>query len=226
MNPFHRSSRALLPLALSAALLFSGCQSSGASGSTAEEPAPSSSAAAPDLAQTDAVLSTLTDTELQELISGSATLDQLAQKRTEAVQTETAAPETDIPAGETPSTGTTEPAPAYEQELKSLIEQLYAVKARAESGLGSTIAAAKAEFHALPAKQQTKARKISICMGKASELKALEASCDQDVAAIVAQMRTLLTENGQSTALADEAEASYKAQKSAMVSTLTSQLYG
>ena len=63
-------------------------------------------------------------------------------------------------------------------------------------------------------------------MGKASELKAMEASCDKEVDNIVSQMRTLLIQNGQSTALADEAMAAYKAQKSEMISSLTSKLYG
>ena len=38
-------------------------------------------------------------------------------------------------------------------------------------------------------------------------------------------MRAILTANGQSTALADQAMASYKAQKSAMYSQLTAKLY-
>lgn len=104
--------------------------------------------------------------------------------------------------------------------------QLYAVKARAESSLNNTIQSATAEYKALPAAKQTKSRKIAIVMGKASELKAMEASCDKEVDDIVNQMRALLTQNGQSTALADEALAAYKAQKSEMVSSLTSKLYG
>ena len=112
------------------------------------------------------------------------------------------------------------------QQLQALINQLYAVKARAESSLSNTIQSATAEYKALPAAKQTKSRKIAIVMGKASELKAMEASCDKEVDDIVNQMRALLTQNGQSTALADEALAAYKAQKSEMVSSLTSKLYG
>ena len=39
-------------------------------------------------------------------------------------------------------------------------------------------------------------------------------------------MRALLTQNGQSTALADQAMSSYKSQKSARRAALMSQLYG
>ena len=125
-----------------------------------------------------------------------------------------------------PGTGSTTALPEYEQQLQALINQLYAVKARAESSLNNTIQSATAEYKALPAAKQTKSRKIAIVMGKASELKAMEASCDKEVDDIVNQMRALLTQNGQSTALADEALAAYKAQKSEMVSSLTSKLYG
>lgn len=191
---------------------------SAASGSTeTTQPAQSTaqqdpSAGAPSASQQTEVLGSLTSSELQELVSGSTTLEQLTQQRAEAAD---------------PGTGsTTALPPEYEQQLQALINQLYAVKARAESSLNSSIQSATAEYKALPAAKQTKSRKIAIVMGKASELKAMEASCDKEVDDIVNQMRALLTQNGQSTALADEALAAYKAQKSEMVSSLTSKLYG
>ena len=183
---------------------------SAASGSTqTTQPAQSTaqqdtSAGTPSASQQTEVLGSLTSSELQELVSGSTTLEQLTQQRAEAAD---------------PGTGSTTALPA-------LINQLYAVKARAESSLSNTIQSATAEYKALPAAKQTKSRKIAIVMGKASELKAMEASCDKEVDDIVNQMRALLTQNGQSTALADEALAAYKAQKSEMVSSLTSKLYG
>ena len=188
-----------------------------ASGSTqTTQPAQSTaqqdtSAGTPSASQQTEVLGSLTSSELQELVSGSTTLEQLTQQRAQAESPEAAAPAE---------------IPAYEQELQGLIDQLYAVKSRAESSLNGAINDAKAEYKALPAAKQTKSRKIAIVMGKASELKAMEASCDKEVDNIVNQMRALLTQNGQSTALADEALAAYKAQKSEMVSSLTSKLYG
>lgn len=116
-------------------------------------------------------------------------------------------------------------AEGYEAEIKALVQQLYRVKARAESGLNSAIASARAEYKALPQSQQTQAKKVSICFSKASQLSALQASCDSEVNSIVSQMRTILKANGQSTALADQAMASYKSQKSAMYSSLMKQLY-
>ena len=43
-----------------------------------------------------------------------------------------------------------------------------------------------------------------IVLSKSSELNALQASCDKEMDSIVSQMRTILQENGQSTALADQ----------------------
>lgn len=115
---------------------------------------------------------------------------------------------------------------AYEGEVKALVQQLYAVKGRAESGLNACIASAKAEYKSLPPEQQTRSRKIAICMSKAGQLSALQASCDSEVNRIVSQMRSVLKANGQSTALADQAMSSYKSQKSARRAALMSQLYG
>lgn len=114
---------------------------------------------------------------------------------------------------------------SYETEVKTLLKQLYSVKARAEAELNSCIAGAKAEFKALPESQQTQARKISIVLARSGRLYAMQASYDREVENIVRQMRAVLTANGQSTALADQAMASYKAQKSAMYAQLTAKLY-
>ena len=132
----------------------------------------------------------------------------------------------------TANSGTEKPASSsgkqeagYEAEVKALLRQLYSVKARAEAELNSCIAGAKAEFKSLPESQQTQARKISIVLARSGRLYAMQASYDKEVESIVSQMRAVLTANGQSTALADQAMASYKAQKSAMYSRLTAKLY-
>lgn len=128
-------------------------------------------------------------------------------------------------AAEKPASSSGKQEAAYETEVKALLKQLYSVKARAESELNSCIAGAKAEYKALPESQQTQARKISIALARSGRLYAMQASYDKEVESIVSQMRAILTANGQSTALADQAMASYKAQKSAMYSQLTAKLY-
>ena len=128
-------------------------------------------------------------------------------------------------ATEKPASSSSKQEAGYEAEVKALVKQLYSVKARAEAELNSCIAGAKAEFKSLPESQQTQARKISIALARSGRLYAMQASYDKEVVSIVNQMRAILTANGQSTALADQAMASYKAQKSAMYAQLTSKLY-
>ena len=128
-------------------------------------------------------------------------------------------------ATEKPASSSGKQEASYETEVKALLKQLYSVKARAEAELNSCIAGAKAEFKSLPESQQTQARKISIVLARSGRLYAMQASYDKEVENIVSQMRAILTANGQSTALADQAMASYKAQKSAMYSQLTAKLY-
>lgn len=245
----NKTSLKLICLALVVALAcgLAACKGFGYSSKTAD---PDSGEEAASTPKTE-ILASLTDKELQELISGEVTIDQIAEKRAEAAAESAAASgSADSASGEAASSGSTAPAEtpsessspsqstesagnttetpaeaAYEAEIRTLINQLYAVRARAESGLNSAIASAKAEYKALPAEKQTTARKISICMGKSGQLKSLESSCDKEVADIVGQMRTILTENGQPTTLADQAMSTYKAEKNAMYSSLMSQLY-
>lgn len=226
-------------------------------------------------APADSTQVTLTDDDLEKLLSGEITLDELtgetaapsnAEQETAAStpQEETDASVSSASAASSPAasasrtengststsgstsasgkhettTGTANPGTAsaaasssgkqhtsYETEVKTLLKQLYGVKARAEAELNACIEGAKAEFKALPESQQTQARKVSVVLSRAGRLYAMQAAYDREVESIVSQMRSVLTANGQSTALADQAMASYKAQKSAMYAQLTAKLY-
>mgnify|MGYP000013525270 CR=1 FL=1 len=223
-------------------------------------------------APADSTQLTLTDEDLDKLLSGEITLEELTdetaasnsgEQEASASAPQEGADSVSAPAGSSASSGsaasrtesgstassgkkenttgtassgtaaaTEKPASSsgkqeasYEAEVKALLKQLYSVKARAEAELNSCIAGAKAEFKSLPESQQTQARKISIVLARSGRLYAMQASYDKEVESIVSQMRAILTANGQSTALADQAMASYKAQKSAMYSQLTAKLY-
>jgi hypothetical protein len=191
----------------------------------------------------------ITDVWLDGLLNGELTLDELGSTDADADQP---ASDAEQPAGEatssetsagtaaskngTEAAGATAPADAdasnatqeaesWKQEIKALLQQLYAVKARANSGLNQCVEAAKAEYKALPESEQTQAKKISICLSKAGQLRALQSSCDKEVNAIVDEMRQVLEQNGQSTELADSALAMYKSEKEAMYAELLSKLY-
>lgn len=223
-------------------------------------------------ASADSTQLTLTDEDLDKLLSGDITLEELTdetaasnsgEQEASASVPQEGADSVSAPAGSSASSGsaasrtesgstassgkkenttgtassgtaaaTEKPASSsgkqeasYEAEVKALLKQLYSVKARAEAELNSCIAGAKAEFKSLPESQQTQARKISIVLARSGRLYAMQASYDREVESIVSQMHAILTANGQSTALADQAMASYKAQKSAMYSQLTAKLY-
>lgn len=228
----------LTALATSAVVLFSGCADEAASSSTA--PAAGSettaaSSAAQASSQSTELLSSLTTKELEELVSGDVTLAQLEKERLGVTETPSAASTTTSSAasskqtsGSTSSSKTTATtaSASYEDEIQNLLNQLYAVKAKAESGLNSAIQSAKNEYYALPDEQKSQAKKISIVMGKASELQNLQSTCDAEVNRIVEQMRKVLRANGQSTALADQALASYEAQKESTYASLKSKLLG
>ena len=223
-------------------------------------------------APADSTELTLTDEDLDKLLSGDITLEELtdetaasnsgeqeasasapqegedsasapagssvssgsADSRTESGSTASSGKQENTTVASSSSTASATEKPAsssgkqeasYEAEVKALLKQLYSVKARAEAELNSCIAGAKAEFKSLPESQQTQARKISIVLARSGRLYAMQASYDKEVESIVSQMRAILTANGQSTALADQAMASYKAQKNAMYSQLTAKLY-
>ena len=222
-------------------------------------------------APADSTELTLTDEELDKLLSGEITLEQLtgetaasssgeqgaaasapqeeadsesssegsaassasSASRTESSSTASSGKQETVgtassstaAATEKPASSSGKQEAGYEAEVKALLKQLYSVKARAEAELNSCIAGAKAEFKSLPESQQTQARKISIVLARSGRLYAMQASYDREVESIVSQMRAILTANGQSTALADQAMASYKAQKSAMYAQLTAKLY-
>lgn len=237
----------LTALALGATVLLTGC-SEDAAGSTAEvtstqqstttaataptQPAIAKTATGATAEQTSELLSSLTHQEMEELISGNTTLAEMEKKRfnlpetTPAASSESTAEAVSNSTTTAASTEQTAAPSSYDTELQDLINQLYAVKARAESGLNSAIQSAKSEYHALPSNEQTQSRKLSIVMSKSSELKNLQSSCDSEVNTILNKMRKLLRENGQSTALADQALASYESQKSSTYNSLKSQLLG
>ena len=188
---------------------------------------------------------TITDAELEQLLSGELTLDSLTRTGTD--EAPAASEAQGVAAGEQParmepedsasgteqSAASSSEAPAEkkqqeaacEAEVKALIQQTYALKAIAEKGLNSSISAAKAEYKTLPAEQQTKTKKIMICLSKTGELTSLQSYCDKEMGRIVSQLRTVLKENGQSTELADQVMSTYKAEKSQRYAELKNKLY-
>jgi hypothetical protein len=182
------------------------------------------------------------DAWLEGLLNGELTLEELESTDADAEQSAdeaasagtgsgTTAPENGtagaggIAATDAAASNATQEEESWKQELKALLQQLYAVKARANSGLDQCIEEARAEYKALPSSKQTKAKKVSICLSKAGQLRTLQSSCDKEVNEIVDEMRQVLEQNGQSTELADSALATYKSEKEAVYAELLNKLY-
>ena len=185
----------------------------------------------------------LTDDDLDKLLSGEITLDELTGEIVAPGDGEqeaaASAPqeEADVSASSTGSAASPA-ASASRTDSSAASSSGKKENATAASGSGTSSVVEKpassaskqeasyeTEVKALPESQQTQARKISIALARSGRLYAMQASYDKEVENIVSQMRTVLTANGQSTALADQAMASYKAQKSAMYAELTAKLY-
>lgn len=118
------------------------------------------------------------------------------------------------------------PVPAYEIKVKKLVQEAYALKDYAEKGLSASINAAKAEYDTLKPEQKTQFKKISITLSKAGELTRLQSYCDKEMNRIVKELRTVLKDNGQNTALADQVMDFYTKEKDNRYKQLMSELYG
>lgn len=140
---------------------------------------------------------------------------------------QSAVPESSSAQSEAEPTAT--PAPAYEQEVKALLQELYDLSDQANKELNACVNSAWLEYMALPEEERTPdkklAKKLQICLAKTGELNELQAYYDGEVDRILTEMRQILTENGQSTELADQAEASYEKQKSERYAAFMYKLY-
>ena len=108
-------------------------------------------------------------------------------------------------------------------EIDSVISQyigkMYALEAQVSSQASSLISTAKAEYIAAAKttpKDQRGALKASIISKYMGQALAVESSVDGQVSAIIGELKRFLTENGRSTAVADEMYRTYISKKGAM----------
>lgn len=129
------------------------------------------------------------------------------------------------PAAASPSNVPKDTKTEWEKQVDKQITALRNVEKDFEARLYGIMWEAFDEYMSLPAESRNLMKKVSIILSKKGQLSAMEAECDKEVAGIVAELRRILTENGQSTALADEAEKAYKDKKSALMAELMKQAY-
>lgn len=129
------------------------------------------------------------------------------------------------PAASSSSSVPEDTTPDWQKQADAQVAALKRMEKEFETRLYGIMWEAFDEYQALPESSRNLVNKVSIVLSKKGQLSAMEAECDKEVAGIVAELRRILTENGQSTALADEAEKAYKDKKSALMAELMKQAY-
>lgn len=142
--------------------------------------------------------------EISQLTDGSLSTEDAAKKLLES----TTQPDT-VPA-EPQNTAETEQQ-AAEAEIREKIAQMYVLQATYEGQLQAVVQEAIDEYSA---GEHTAERRAQVVYDRMDYLMALEAECDQKVAAVVSRLRELLKATGQDDTLAKQVEETYKEEKS------------
>lgn len=111
----------------------------------------------------------------------------------------------------------TEPDPnaALRQKLTEYIAKIYVLEEEYTGWLEQANQNAIDEYNALPAEERTAASKFTIGMKYLAIAKDMEKECDAEMAALEEDIRTVLIQLGESTALADEIHSVYLEEKAA-----------
>ncbi len=112
-----------------------------------------------------------------------------------------------------------------QMELQGCIDRLYQVESRYREFLNEAVESTKREFWSLPKDQQVKEKKLEIVQSKVDVLIAQEKQCDAEVEAILAEIQTILKEQGKSTALVSEIRAYYEDSKANWKAAKMTELY-
>ena len=110
-------------------------------------------------------------------------------------------------------TPTTQQASDVDKRIAELVTRMYVLKSEYTSSIEGVVSSMKADFAKLPPEQRTKSAKQSIATGYMSKINAMEAQCDAQVDAVVAELRQLLKSNGRDMSLADAIVSTYAKEK-------------
>lgn len=158
----------------------------------------------------------LTDEEKAELHGSEVSREELIDRITDGAQ-----PAADEPAADKPAAPASEPQEpedgeaALRGQLARQIAEIYVMEAEYTDWLAQANQAAIDEFTALPESEQTTANKYSIGMKYLSAALEKEKECDARMKAAEDSIRSLLTQLGEDTSLADEIHAAYLEEKAA-----------
>ena len=158
----------------------------------------------------------LTDEEKEALRGSEVSREELIDRITDGAQ-----PAADEPAADEPAAPASEPQEpedgeaAQRGQLARQNAEIYVMEAEYTDRLAQANQAAIDEFTALPESEQTTANKYSIGMKYLSAALEKEKECDARMKAAEDSIRSLLTQLGEDTSLADEIHAAYLEEKAA-----------
>ena len=114
-----------------------------------------------------------------------------------------------------PETPAQDPNAALREQLSRLIAEIYVMEAEYTGWLEKANQAAIDDFNALPEAERTTSNKFNIGMKYLSLAKDKEAECDAKMAELEGNIRSLLQQLGEPTAMVDEIHSTYLAEKAA-----------
>ena len=114
----------------------------------------------------------------------------------------------------------------YDTLISEKVAQLYVVKANFYAEFNNAWATQKALYLQLPKSERSRAKKASIVKSYMGEGLAMEQKYDAQVEAIITELKTLLTEAGRGTELADSIRAAYNQEKKAKKAQLINKYFG
>lgn len=114
---------------------------------------------------------------------------------------------------------------AVDKQIDSYVSQLTNLRESSQKELYGIIGETYTEYVSHPEEERSIALKVSIVVSKTAKLNSAQSRCDKEFNAILKELRQYLKDNGRAQNIADEAEATYKQQKSAMTKELTDIVY-
>ena len=163
----------------------------------------------------------MTDEEKAALSSSELSRDELIDRLAGLAELEASALDTAQSQGVSESAeaqpdAAADPQAALREQLAKKVAEVYVMEAEYTDWLEQANQGAIDEFNALPEEEQTSSAKYSIGMQYLAEALKKEKECDQKMKDIETEIRSLLTQLGEDTSLADEIHAAYLDEKASL----------
>ncbi len=136
-----------------------------------------------------------------------------APAKTDTTKNEASKSDTSAVTTPKPSTGQNTDSAEVDKRIAEIVTRMYVLKAEYTGAIDGIVSSMKAEYVKLPVEQRNRSAKQSIAARYVGQINSMEIQCDAQVNSIVAELRTLLKNNGRDTALADAIMSTYASEK-------------